>query len=162
MARYPHVDSGRIRLRQLYARVHDLPTAQCKRLTDEFEPYAHPDWPQLTAALVAARQQHRPVIVMMGAHPIKQGLSRYLIDLVERRLVTHLATNGAGLIHDFELARGDGTSENVPRWIHAGQFGLWQETGELNEIIRDAADRGEGLGEAVGRVIEDRYPGAVR
>jgi hypothetical protein len=92
---------------------------------------------------------------MMGAHPIKLGLSRYLIDLIERGIVTHLATNGAGVIHDFELALGDGTSEDVPKWIQRGQFGLWKETGRLNEIIAAAARRGEGLGEAVGRVIEE-------
>ena len=78
--------------------------------------------------------QQRPVILMMGAHPIKLGLSRFLIDLIERKWITHLATNGAGLIHDFELASFGGTSENVARWIQVGQFGLWQETGRLNEL----------------------------
>jgi hypothetical protein len=95
----------------------------------------------------------------MGAHPIKLGLSRFLIDLIDCRLITHLATNGAGLIHDFELALAGGTSEDVAKWIRAGQFGLWRETGRLNDIIRLAASRGEGLGEAVGRVIEEeRFP----
>jgi hypothetical protein len=56
---------------------------------------------------------------------------------------------------DFELVLAGGTSEDVPRWLSAGQFGLWQETGRLNDIIREAARRGEGLGEAVGRVIEE-------
>jgi hypothetical protein len=95
----------------------------------------------------------------LGGHPIKLGLSRYLIDLVERRLVTHVATNGAGVVHDFELALVGGTSEDVPRWLSAGQFGLWQETSRLNDIISVAARRKEGLGEAVGRVIEEeRFP----
>ena len=92
---------------------------------------------------------------MMGGHAIKLGLSRYLIDLIERGIVTHLATNGAGIIHDFELALGGGTSENVSKWIQRGQFGLWRETSRLNDIIFSAANRGEGLGEAVGRVIEE-------
>lgn len=100
-----------------------------------------------------------PVILFLGAHPIKLGLSRYLIDLINRRLVTHVATNGAGVIHDFELALVGGTSEDVPRWLSAGQFGLWQETSRLNDIIAEGARRKEGLGEAVGRTIEeDRYP----
>jgi hypothetical protein len=94
---------------------------------------------------------------MLGGHPIKLGLSRFLIDLSERRLVTHLATNGAGLIHDFELALAGGTSEDVARWIKEGQFGLWRETGRLNDVIRAAARRGEGLGEAVGRTIEEEH-----
>src|SRR5262249_45558766 len=101
----------------------------------------------------------RPVVLMMGGHPIKLGLSRFLIDLIERRLITHLATNGAGIIHDFELALAGGTSEDVARWVRAGQFGLWRETGRLNDLIREAAEAGEGLGEAVGRVIEqERFP----
>jgi hypothetical protein len=106
-----------------------------------------------------ARRQAGPVIFFSGAHPIKLGLSRYLIDLMERRLITHLATNGSGLIHDFELALAGGTSEDVARRIKEGQFGLWQETSRLNDVIREAARRGEGLGEAVGRTIEEeRFP----
>ncbi len=69
---------------------------------------------------------------MMGAHVIKLGLSRYIVDLIERQIVTHVATNGAGIIHDFELALLGGTSESVARWITLGQFGLWSETGRLN------------------------------
>jgi hypothetical protein len=95
----------------------------------------------------------------MGAHPIKLGLSRFFVDLIERGMVTHVATNGAGIIHDYELSLGNGTSESVARWIRRGQFGLWSETGRLNEIIRAAAENDEGLGEAVGRSIEQsRHP----
>ncbi len=95
----------------------------------------------------------------MGGHPIKLGLSRYLIDLIERRLITHLATNGSALVHDFELSLAGGTSEDVARYIKEGQFGLWRETSRLNDVIREAAARGEGLGEAVGRTIEEeRFP----
>ena len=104
--------------------------------------------------MVNARRRQRPVVLMMGGHAVKLGLSRYLIDLIERGIVTHLATNGAGIIHDFELALGGGTSENVSKWIQRGQFGLWRETSRLNDVIFSAANRGEGLGEAVGRVIE--------
>src|SRR5262249_53359214 len=103
--------------------------------------------------------RRRLVLLMLGAHPIKLGLSHFLVDLTERRLVTLVATNGASLIHDFELALVGGTSEDVARYVRVGQFGLWQETGRLNDIIRDAAKRGEGLGSAVGRVIEEeRFP----
>jgi hypothetical protein len=95
------------------------------------------------------------VILMVGAHPIKLGLSRYLVDLIERRLITLLAVNGAAIIHDFELALVGGTSEDVAQWIKQGQFGLWSETSRLNEIISQAATRQEGIGEAVGRTIEE-------
>jgi hypothetical protein len=91
---------------------------------------------------------------MMGAHVIKAGASRYIIDLLERGYLTHLALNGAGAIHDYELARVGATTESVARYIRSGEFGLWRETGELNEVIREAAALSLGLGENVGRRIE--------
>jgi hypothetical protein len=154
MSRYQLFDRSRIQLRDLAERGHDLTLAGCRPLAPPTVPYQHPEFPALIAAIDEARCAGRPVILMMGGHPIKLGLTRYLVDLIERGVVTHLATNGAGIIHDFELALGGGTSEDVPKWIKAGQFGLWKQTGRLNDIIRQAADRGEGLGEAVGRVIE--------
>jgi len=82
------------------------------------------------------------------------GLNRYVIDLMEQGLVNHVAMNGAGPIHDYELARIGGTSESVARYIRTGEFGLWRETGELNEIIQEAATLGLGLGENLGRRLE--------
>jgi hypothetical protein len=118
-----------------------------------------PNVSRLADALRAACRQGLPVLLLLGAHPIKLGLSRFLIDVVRSRLVTLLAINGAGLIHDFELALAGGTSENVAHYIRTGQFGLWQETGRLNDVIRQAAQHGDVLGEAVGRAIEEgRFP----
>jgi hypothetical protein len=143
----------------LATRGHLLPLADCQPLQPPAEPTSQPELPLLARCIAEARRQQRPVILFLGGHPIKLGLSRFLLDLLDRRLVTHLATNGAGLVHDFELALAGGTSEDVPRWIKAGQFGLWRETGRLNDITREAARRGEGLGEAAGRVIEEeRFP----
>lgn len=155
MSRYPIFDRRPIELRGLRERGHDLLATEVWPLDKIVSSFVHPEFPELIADIAAARGNGKPVVLMMGAHPIKLGLSRYLIDLIERGLVTHLATNGAGMIHDFELALGDGTSEDVPKWIQRGQFGLWKETGRLNDIIKQAAARGEGLGEAVGRVIEE-------
>jgi hypothetical protein len=154
MSRYPQFDRTAIQLGALSDRGHDLTAAHCCPLDRPIDRYQHPDWQALVDAIRAARQQQRPVVLMMGAHPIKLGLNRFLIDLIERRVITHLATNGAGLIHDFELAWGEGTSEDVSKWIRVGQFGLWRETGRINDIIRAAARQGEGLGEALGRTIE--------
>src|SRR5258708_23086587 len=90
----------------------------------------------------------------MGAHVIKQGLSRMVIDLMARGVLTHVAMNGAGPIHDYELALIGATTESVARYVTEGQFGLWRETGRLNDIIADGNRDGLGLGEAVGPPIE--------
>ncbi len=125
------------------------------------QPFQAPGWSELVQAILQARAENRPVVLMMGGHPIKLGLSRFLIDLVRRGWITHVAGNGSVLIHDFELALVGGTSEDVARWIAQGQFGLWEQTSRLNQIIRQGARRGEGLGEAVGRsVLEQRLPHA--
>lgn len=155
MSRYELFDLTPVKLGDLSDRGHDLTADDCLPLDAPEHPYAHPQFGQLIERIVAARRNSRPVIVMMGAHPIKLGLSRYLVDLVRRRIITHLATNGAGIIHDFELAAYGGTSEDVARWIKPGRFGLWRQTGRLNELVAEAARRGEGLGETVGRVIDE-------
>lgn len=155
MSRYELFDRSQIELWNLGRRGNDLQAQDVLSLTAPIEPFEHPEFSQLIERITQARANGRPVVLMMGAHPIKLGLSRYLIDLMERGLITHLATNGAGMIHDFELALGDGTSEDVPKWIQVGQFGLWKETGRINDIVREAASRGEGLGEALGRTIEE-------
>jgi len=156
MSRYERFDRARIQLRPLAERGHDLRAADCLPLAPPDHSYTHPEFHELVSRIVKAREAGRPVVLMMGAHPVKLGLSRFLIDLLTRRIVTHLAVNGATLIHDFELALVGGTSEDVARWITVGQFGLWRETSRLNDIIAQAAGRDEGLGEAVGRMIEEK------
>ena len=90
----------------------------------------------------------------MGAHSIKVGLNPVIIDLMERKIVTSLALNGAGIIHDFELAFIGQTSEDVDKEILSGAFGMADETGSmLNTAIKSAAD-GEGIGAVVGRMIQ--------
>ncbi len=155
MSRYPTFDREKIVLKPLAERGHDLRAADCLPLDASNASFRHPEFAQLVQAMVDARRNDRPVIVMMGGHPIKLGLARFLVDMIEQGWITHLATNGAGIIHDFELALVGGTSENVPKWIADGQFGLWNPTCRLNDIIAEGARRGEGLGETVGRVIED-------
>ncbi len=155
MSRYELFDRRQIALMDLAERGHDLHAADCRTLSAPFREFQHPEFVELVGHIVRARRQKRPVIWMMGGHVVKLGLSRYLIDLVDRGMITHVATNGAGIIHDFELALGGGTSENVAKWIERGQFGLWSQTSRLNDIVFGAANRGEGLGEAVGRVIEE-------
>jgi hypothetical protein len=95
-------------------------------------------------------------VLFMGAHVLRSGVQRYLIDLLERGLVTAVAGNGACLIHDYELALAGATTESVARYIADGQFGLWRETGEINEIVSRGAAAQLGLGEAAGLAIVER------
>ena len=86
-------------------------------------------------------------------------MNKPIIDLMFRGLIDHIAINGAGAIHDYELARIGATTESVARYIRTGEFGLWRETGELNDWIRQAAECGFGLGENIGRrIAESDYP----
>lgn len=109
---------------------------------------------EVTAAIVQARKDKRPVMLGMGAHAIKVGLNPVIIDLMERGIITSLALNGAGIIHDFELAFVGQTSEDVDKEILTGAFGMAEETGSmLNEAINQAcAD--EGIGAAVGKMVQ--------
>ncbi len=107
--------------------------------------------------VVAARRADRPFHLMLGAHTIKVGLSPVIIDLMQRGLVTGLSFNGAGLIHDLELAFFGGTSEDVQKGLADGTFGMVKETGDLyGEVTRLATNHGLGLGEAGGRFMQEQ------
>ena len=109
----------------------------------------------VVAAIVQARKDKRPVMLGMGAHAIKVGLNPVIIDLMERGIITSLSLNGAGIIHDFELALVGRTSEDVDKEILTGAFGMAEETGSmLNKAIK-AAGADEGIGAAIGRMIQD-------
>jgi hypothetical protein len=111
-------------------------------------------------ALVEARQQGRAIIWGLGAHVIKTGLSPIVVDLMERGYVSAIAMNGAGIIHDFEVAVAGATSEDVDSALGPGQFGMAEETAiELNRAITDGVGRGWGIGQSVGRsLLERRAP----
>jgi len=116
---------------------------------------------EVATAIVAAHRAGRPVILTMGAHVIKCGLSPVLIDLMERRVITALAMNGAGSVHDVEIALFGATSEDVGEGIKDGRFGMAAETGEfLNGAIAWGAQQGLGMGEAIGRkLLEEQGSG---
>jgi hypothetical protein len=156
MTRYSVLNRNQIELMDVGRRGHDLLVENLLPLAAPSQPCADAALHGVIRAMMDARRNRRPVILMMGAHPVKLGLSRFLCDLLRRGVITHLAVNGAGVIHDFELALLGGTSENVSKWIADGQFGLWRETGQLNDVIRQAASRNEGLAEGVGRAIHER------
>jgi hypothetical protein len=109
----------------------------------------------LVELVVKAREKDKPVIVTFGAHVIKCGLGPLLIDLMERKIITALASNGASTVHDFELAYAGQTSEDVAARLKDGSFGMTRETGEfLNRAASLAYRTRQGLGETIGREIE--------
>ena len=155
---YPQFDRSRLLLRPLAERVHDMTLEDVLPLDAPVAPLDNPDLDTIAATIRQARADGRPVIWMMGAHVIKQGLSRFVVDLLRRGVITHLAMNGACTIHDWELALVGATTESVANYIREGEFGLWQETGAVNEAARAAMAEGIGLGEAIGRMIRDANP----
>jgi len=108
----------------------------------------------VVADVARAARARRPVIVGMGAHPIKVGLNPLLVDLMKRGVIACLAMNGAGIIHDLELALAGKTSEDVEAGIDDGSFGMARETADLlNGAIAHGAKQRIGLGQAVGDLI---------
>jgi hypothetical protein len=155
-SQYELFDRRRLQIKPLAERTHDLQLSNWLALTDPTPPFEHPD---LAAVAERVRAGRGARILMMGAHVLRAGVNRHIIDLIERGLVDHIAMNGAGAIHDYELARIGATTESVDRYIRTGEFGLWKETGELNDWVREAAIKGLGLGENVGRRIQaSSYP----
>ncbi|MBP7037979.1 MAG: hypothetical protein KBB30_03640 [Bacteroidales bacterium] len=109
---------------------------------------------ETASRIIKARKDNKPVILAFGAHTIKNGLSPVLTELIRRGWVTHLATNGAGIIHDWEFAFQGESGENVRENTAKGQFGIWQETGLfLNLAITVGAFENLGYGESVGKMI---------
>jgi hypothetical protein len=119
---------------------------------------------ELTAVgqrILLAKKNKASIIMMFGGHVLRSGVQNYLIDLMQRGYISCLATNGSGMIHDYEISLQGATTESVARYISEGQFGLWQETGQLNTIINQAyaKNRADGMGSSVGRVIcEGAFP----
>ena len=121
------------------------------------------DFKAVVAAMADARQHDRGIVWGVGAHVIKTGLGPILIDLMERGLVSALATNGAAIIHDFEVAYAGATSENVDEALGPGRFGMAEETGRLlNEAINMGVADGLGIGQAVAKRLLREQPPFVR
>jgi hypothetical protein len=118
------------------------------------------DFHAVVESIVAAHRAGRQVLWMFGAHVIKVGLSPLVIDLIRRRVVTAVAMNGAGVIHDFELAYMGSTSEDVAAALADGSFGMAEEThSKINAAIRVGAKKGWGLGRSVGTMITNsKFP----
>jgi hypothetical protein len=156
---FPSFDRSRLRIQPLTQRRHDLDLSAMLPLDAPLPDFHHDALPILGRSLVEARQRGSARILLMGAHVIRAGVSRFLIDMMERGLITHIGMNGAGPIHDWELALIGATTESVARYVSSGEFGLWHETGRMNDVIREGAKQQIGLGEALGRaILEGSFP----
>jgi hypothetical protein len=111
------------------------------------------DLRRVATAVATAKRRNCGIVWGIGAHVIKTGLSPILVDLMERGYVSAVAMNGAGVIHDFEVALSGATSEDVDEALGPGRFGMASETSELNEIIRRGVAERKGLGQSVGAYL---------
>jgi len=145
-SKYEAFDRSYLLLKPLSERIDDMNLDYLLPLEGPALDFVHPQLKQVVKRIVAAKGKGSARIIMMRAHVIKKGVSRYFVDLLERSHFTHIAMNGAGAIHDYELARAGATTESVARCIRSSEFGLRREAGELNEVIRGAAAPSLGLG----------------
>lgn len=156
---YEKFNRERLIIEPLAERKHDMSLDYVLPLCEVEAQFESENLDAIVSRIIDARSAGKQVVLMMGAHVIKQGCSRFIIDLMERGMLTHVGMNGAGAIHDFELAMIGATTESVARYIKDGRFGMWTETGYINDIMKEAAAEDIGLGEAVGRWIErEQYP----
>lgn len=152
---YPIFDRSRLRVRPLAERRHDLDLSMLLPLDADLPSYQHPAIPILAKRLLETKERGAARIVFLGGHVIKSGTSRFLIDMMERGWIDHVAVNGSVAIHDWELALAGATAESVAHYVRDGQFGLWAETGAINDAILQGHARSLGMGEALGCFISE-------
>ncbi|MBT4166273.1 adenylyltransferase/cytidyltransferase family protein [archaeon] len=111
---------------------------------------------KIAKEIIKAKNNNKPIIISFGAHLIKNGLSLVLKKFIEKNYVTHLATNGAGSIHDWEFAFQGKSTEDVEKYVNQGQFGIWEETGKyINLAIILGALKNKGYGESISEMINN-------
>jgi hypothetical protein len=171
MSRYSEFDLSRIRAQPIARRTSKVDAADFARPARPGATFAEffDSLPQILAgaslreavdAIARAHRAGKPVIAAMGAHVIKCGLTPVITDLVGRGIITAVATNGAGAIHDSEIGLFGITSEDVAAGLKDGTFGMAEETATfLNDAAREAKTREDGLGETIGRLLSERGVG---
>ena len=151
-------DRSKLEILPIEKRESDLDLSVVMDLTDP-KPFDNPKIDSLADDIIEARKKGAAVILMYGAHVIRSGCAKFMIKLMEEGYITHFATNGAGAIHDFELSLAGVTCESVAKYISEGQFGLWRESGMVNDALKEGCASGLGAGEAIGRYIhENNFP----
>ncbi len=153
---YPSVDLTHVKTYPLVKRENRVALEDLVFPATAYAQFANPELLEVSARIAQARQNGKAFIFMFGAHVIKRGLAPLLIDLLKRGVITHLASNGAATIHDFEIALQGHTSEDVVKSLEDGSFGMAEETGLwMNLAIQRGANQGMGIGEALGRLIAE-------
>ncbi|MEI6054537.1 MAG: hypothetical protein WCR55_00645 [Lentisphaerota bacterium] len=157
---FPKINRDNLNIKPLKARYskvnieRDHLTVESK--TKVFSPNSEATIAETAVRMLEARKNEKSVMLAFGAHSIKNGLSPVLIKFIEDGWITHLATNGAGIIHDWEFAYLGNTSEDVKGNVKNGEFGIWQETGYyINLAIIVGAYEGLGYGESIGAMIQN-------
>jgi phosphoheptose isomerase len=153
---YPSVDLTNVKTYPLAKRENRVALEDLIFPTTTYKQFENPELLEVSLRIAEARKKGKPVIFMFGGHVIKRGLAPLVVDLLNRGVITHLASNGAATIHDFEIAFQGHTSEDVLKSLEDGSFGMAEETGLLmNLAIQRGANEGMGLGEALGRLIAE-------
>lgn len=154
---YEKLDHSHLKVLPLAERQNKISANNILSL-DHTSDYKNPDLDILAGEIIKAKFAGGQIIWMMGAHVLRQGCARMIIDLMERGFITHLAVNAAVAIHDFEMAYQGTTLEDVEFYIKDGRFGNWEETGRfINEAIIRGHKNGIGFGESIGLIIEREY-----
>jgi hypothetical protein len=145
--------------REDFARVHEKGSGMGGFLASLPNILAGADFRAVVSAIDAARRNGAGILWGLGAHVVKTGLSPVIVGLMDRGFVSAIATNGAGIIHDFEVALAGATSEEVDEALGPGRFGMAEETGcLLNEAINSGVASGLGIGQAVGKYLSEAHP----
>jgi len=152
---YELFDRSKLNIKPLNERIHDTSIDVFIGIDEALPHYDNPALEPLAGSILAARDKGASIIMMYGAHVIRTGCALHMIEMMKRGQLTHLATNGAGAIHDFELSMIGKTCEDVAHYIEEGQFGLWHETGRINDIVAEGCRDGIGFGESIGRYIRE-------
>ena len=156
---FKQFDRNLLKLKPLKERSHDMDSSYLVYPDSVHEPFEHRALPILAERIKKAKESGSAIMFSCGGHVIKQGMAPILVDLMERGFIGHLAFNGSGAIHDFELALIGASTESVARYVRSGEFGLWNETGRINDAVNQGYREGIGFGEAVGRMIEEeKFP----
>lgn len=161
--RYKTFNREKVKLLPLSSRVNDLKPGFVLPLAEhnvtELSENEKFKLDKTAETILDARRNNANILFMLGGHVIRSGTQLHIIDLMEKGYIQGIAVNGSVAIHDYEVALQNATTESVAKYISKGKFGLWRETGRINDLVREGVKNGLGFGEALGRELwTGKYP----